>query len=102
MLFPVFQNEKEGSKKENVTVHQAPEISELCVYDLPLARIFNFFPFLLCEIQLRICQTKKKKKIEYLFCSSIENAFYISLGKIVSWGNPEEMATEKMWVTKKT
>lgn len=45
---------------------------------------------------------QKKKKIEYLFCSSIENAFYISLGKIVSWGNPEEMATEKMWVTKKT
>ena len=44
----------------------------------------------------------RQKKIEYLFWSSVENAFYISLGKIVSWGNPEEIAKEKMWVTKKT
>lgn len=72
MLFAILQNEKEKRKKD-VTTHQS-----LKSFDYPLARISNFLHFLLCEIQLRICQTKT----EYLFWSHVKDAFYISLGKI--------------------
>ena len=75
MLFPILQNEKE---KKNATTYEAIEIFELSAYKLPLAMISNFLHFLLCGIQLRICQTKK---IEYLFRSGVKIAFYISLGK---------------------
>ena len=54
--FPKWKRKK---KKGDVSMHQATEIFELCAHNLPLARISNFFWFLLCEIQLRICQTKK-------------------------------------------
>lgn len=71
MLFPILKNGKEKKKEEkngDVITYQATAIFELSADNQPLARISNFLRFLLCEIQLRICQTK----IEYLFWSRVK------------------------------